>query len=165
MFKRTLFSGLCALLLALFARLPLGTDPEHGVIRLSWRHVGASIAQRLSDEDLAALPAHMRPPDQVAQVQAVDYQLEVSVDGDSVLSQTVRPGGLKRDRPLFVFESLPVAPGDHQLEISFQADSSEVEEEPFTLSQSVSVEAGEVVLVGLKEDAREPRLTIQPRDR
>ena len=76
MASRLLLTGLFCLLVAVLARFPTGSQPEHGAIRLSWRHVGARVKVEMSDEEFERLPSHMRPQDRVARTEALDIKAE-----------------------------------------------------------------------------------------
>lgn len=165
MISRVVLTSVFALTLALLTRVPIGDEPQQAAIRLSWRHVGAQIVKKLSAEELEALPPHMRPQDGVAESQAVDYLLEVTLDGQQIFREQLHPGGLRRDRPIFVFHRFPVEPGKHRLKVVFKPEASEVEEAPLELDAEVELEAGQIVTVGIERDARGPRLSTWPKDR
>ena len=93
---------------------------DHAVIRLAWRARGERVRQcrRLSPEELAKLPQHMRQ-EEVCERRILPYRLQVAVDGTPVVDELVRAGGAREDRPLFVFHELPVAPGTHTVHVTF----------------------------------------------
>lgn len=91
-----------------------------GQLRLTWRARPERVEQcREQDaETLNRLPAHMRQPLICEGVHAW-YQLDVWRDDTKVLSKAVHPGGLRQDRPLYVFEQLPVEPGSSHIRVTF----------------------------------------------
>jgi hypothetical protein len=90
------------------------------MIRLTWRATSERVddCRRLSPEELAALPAHMRR-EEVCEGRTLPYLLRVALDGDTVVQERVEPRGTREDRPLYVFHEIPVTPGERALEIAF----------------------------------------------
>lgn len=107
--------------LGALSQVPYDHEPaSHAVIRLAWRTRGATVEEcrRPSAEELAKLPAHMRQ-EEVCEGRVLPYRLTVSVDGRPTIDRTVRARGARADRPLYVFDEIPVAPGEHRLAIGF----------------------------------------------
>jgi hypothetical protein len=103
------------------SRVPLALDrTERAVVRLSWRSPVARVEEcrKLSEEELAARPAHMRRPE-VCEGQVLPYMLTVRIDGEEVAAYTVRPSGVREDRPVYVFREVSVAPGRHRISVAF----------------------------------------------
>ena len=94
--------------------------PQHAVIRLTWRARGHRLEEcrRLSPDELAKLPVHMRR-EEVCEGRILAYGLRVSLDGRTVVDEMVRPAGARADRPLYVFHEIPVPPGERVLGVSF----------------------------------------------
>ncbi|OGL00879.1 MAG: hypothetical protein A3E31_17920 [Candidatus Rokubacteria bacterium RIFCSPHIGHO2_12_FULL_73_22] len=93
------------------------TAPGSARLRISLRHVTgfhADVRTR-SAEELAKLPAHMRPKDASVPVtgRRADAVLSVRVDGRPALTRTYRPTGLRRNGPVYAYEELALAPGRH----------------------------------------------------
>ena len=110
--------------LAVLAGVPYAAErPEGALIRLAWRARGERVqrCRRLSADELAKLPVHMRQ-EEVCERGMLPYQLRVAVDGRPVVDKEVRAGGAQADRPLFVFEELPVVPGLHRVTITFERE-------------------------------------------
>jgi hypothetical protein len=95
--------------------------PEGGaaVLRLSWsaRPERVERCRRLTDEELQTRPAHMRLRVECHGAFA-RYHLSVSVDGRAIAGDTIRGGGLRHDRPMHVFEEIPVPAGARAVRIS-----------------------------------------------
>ena len=128
MSRARLLAGLvlaCAVLVGIagLSRVPMeGADRSEAVLRLSWRTVGLRVEEcRLrTEEELAALAEHMRTAE-VCVGRGADYELSVSVGGSEIVRDTVTPSGARRDRPVYVFRDLPLAPGEHRVEVEFAA--------------------------------------------
>jgi len=109
--------------LGAFAAWPwAATGPGDARLRISLRHVtGFSAGARLlSAEEIAALPAHMRPRDAGVPTtgRRADAVLTVTIDGRAALARTYRPTGLRRDGPVYGYEELDVAPGRHVVSVT-----------------------------------------------
>lgn len=103
-------------------------------IRLAWqaRPERVETCRRLSAEEQARLPAHMRQEMSCEGFNA-RYQLRVALDGAPVLEDTIRGSGLRHDRPIYLLRDVPVARGAHHLVVSFdridRPSSGDVEDE------------------------------------
>lgn len=140
-------------------------------LRLTWRARASQEQEcrRLTDDEQAALPAHMRR-DEICEGRVASYRLEVRVDGELRHESTVRGAGARGDRPLYVLETIRLDPGLHHVEVTFErADrpAAASADEPRTgavpdrleLSRTVSLGAGDVALVTYDATAR--RLVVQ----
>ncbi len=169
-------------LIGVVSNLPQGAPPEHARLQLAWRTVGEQvrICRERSAEELARLREHMRLP-QTCQVQTLAYRLKVRLNDRERVSRTVSAVGAKGDRPLFVHEALPLAPGRHGLEIAFQVEPAAVqtrhglaiesaaeqaalnkaiaEATRFRWTGQIEVQAGQIVLVELDEQGRDFRVS------
>lgn len=101
----------------------LATASESAVLRLSWRAVGERIEEcrTLSEEELAALPLHMRRSE-ICEGRLAPFRLVVAVDGETLLDAPVRASGAREDRPTYVFHEFPLPPGRHHVEVRFAVD-------------------------------------------
>lgn len=96
-------------------------EPEEAAaLRLAWRARVPLVAEcrRLTPEEQAELPIHMRR-EEVCEGEVASYRLEVMVDGDIRHRATVAGAGARGDRPLYVFETVPLTPGRHDVRIVF----------------------------------------------
>ena len=87
-------------------------------VRLSWsvRPERVEQCRTLSDEELSKMPEHMRLRTTCEGFSA-RYLLTVSVDGEGLVLDTLRGGGLRHDRPIYVFTESDVKPGQRRLHI------------------------------------------------
>lgn len=162
-------------LMVVFIRFPLGSEPEGGLLRLSWRAVGGRVrlCEKYTLSEMEHLPKHMRISTERCSQSLLPYRLQVWWDGQLAVDRPVHPAGWRGDRPLFVNEEFAARPGQHQLQVIFQplAFSGEPEgKEPrtdpklaksreealrkarvFQLKRAVTTRAGRIVMVGLDE--------------
>jgi hypothetical protein len=176
---RVLLPALLLLDIAALSRLPLGEPPEHGVLRLSWRMVGAAvrICRPYTEEERRTIPQHMQRQGEVCDQTVLPYRLRLWVDGQVRLDAVVRPGGLREDRPLFVLEDLALPPGPRALRVEFAPTEAVPEagaghDDPralarqaavraaarYELEASVQMRSGRILLLDL--DERERRFRV-----
>ncbi len=114
--------------LAALSLTPYTAEPgARAVVRLAWRARGERVREcrRLTAEELARLPQHMRQ-EEICERRILPYRLRVDVDGARVVDELVRAGGAREDRPLFVFRDLAVTPGTHHLQVTFEREGTPV---------------------------------------
>lgn len=179
---RIVVGGALLGLVGLLSNLPAGTPAHDGLLRLAWRSAGESVrlCRQRSAEELSRLAPHMRQPQECHQ-RTLPYRLRVRVDGAERIAHPVRAVGARGDRPLYVQQELPLAPGQHALEISFTV-APELARGPegiavaddaqraaleaalqsargFHEATTVQVRAGRIVLVELDEQGGAFRVT------
>lgn len=118
-----LFAGACLTVIAGLSRVPIGgAEPDEAVLRLSWRTLAVRVEEcrRRTEEELAALAEHMRTPE-VCTGGGADYELRVEVDQVELVRDTLVPAGARRDRPVFVFRDVDLAPGRYRVDVQFRA--------------------------------------------
>jgi hypothetical protein len=100
--------------------MPFSPHGEQAVLRLAWtaRPERIEDCRQRSDEELQKLPAHMRQSIACAGTTAT-YRLEVRWNDEVILQQSVRGGGLRHDRPLYLFRDIPLPPGDGTIVVQF----------------------------------------------
>lgn len=147
------------------SRIPYTADPaDHAVIRLAWRARGYRVEEcrRLTAEELADIPAHMRR-EEVCEGRILPYRLRVWLDGEPRVDALVRAAGARQDRPLYVYQELPASPGGHHLLVEFTReegpDAVPREDERATparleLEATVTLQSKEVALVTYDEERR-----------
>jgi hypothetical protein len=89
-------------------------------LRLAWsaRAERVEECRQQSEEELARLPVHMRQP-LVCEGVSARYALEVRRNEVVIVSQEIQGGGLRHDRPLYVFHDLPQPAGDAAITVRF----------------------------------------------
>ena len=143
------------------SRVPIsGAGDDEALLRLSWRTIGVRVEEcrRRTEEELAALAEHMRTPE-VCTGREADYALSVVVDGDSVVQDTLIPAGARRDRPIYVFQDVPLAPGRYHVAVGFDAllpEGYDPEGRPvsFSWEGDIGLTSGRIALVTLDEAGR-----------
>ena len=137
----------------------LSTNGEGSIVRLSWRTAPIRLesCRQLTDEEMAAIPAHMRRTEECTGGYA-DYELSLRITGIDEVTDTIAPAGLRGDRPVYVFVDRPVPPGIHEVEVSFRAlvpaDFDADAAAPLTWSGALQLAPGEIGLISLSADGR-----------
>lgn len=117
----TVVTGVSLWGLARLSEVPYAAGGDRGAeLRLSWRlRRGAErTCRRLTAEELARLPQHMRE-EEVCERRVPPYRLRVTL-ADTVLDdRLVVAAGARADRPLAVVGQFAVVPGIHPLRVEF----------------------------------------------
>ncbi|MBI4421495.1 MAG: hypothetical protein HY560_11780 [Gemmatimonadetes bacterium] len=103
------------------SRVPFTAEPgSHALLKLAWRTRGERVQEcrRRTPEELARLPVHMRE-DEVCEGRVLPYRLEVMIDGAPALNLLVRGGGVREDRPIYVYRQFALSAGSHHVRINF----------------------------------------------
>lgn len=131
---------------------------DAGLLRLSWRlrDAGANVCRQRTQAELDALPVHMRTPE-VCEHHGGAYRLVVRIDGRADTARVVA-GGVKSDRPVYVFWERPLQPGVRDVHVEFRR-TADVPGRPSLLLEMQTVldaRAGAIELVTLEGEP--PRL-------
>jgi hypothetical protein len=133
-------------------------------IRLSWRTVSEPLSEcrPATSAELEALPPHMRMRE-ICERRHAPFRLQVRIDDAVARDVLLEPAGASGDRPLYVFEELPAAPGAHRLVVEFSeqrssANQSALPARSFRLDVGIDLAAREVALVSF--DASGERLAV-----
>lgn len=148
-----------ALGMGALTRVPYEAPHAHdAVVRLSWRTRGEEVREcrTLSAEEQAGLPVHMRRSE-VCEGRVLPRHLQVELDGRIVLDDTLHASGARGDRPLYVYQEIPVAAGAHHLQVSFVREdaaatatdgrTATMVPPTLTLDTRLALSPGEVALV------------------
>ena len=106
-------------------------DNDLARVRQSWsaRPERVERCRRLSDEELAKRPPHMRLRTE-CEGGFASYLLTLSVDSRVILRDTLRGGGLRHDRPMHVFNEVDLAGGVRHLRLELTRLDSATAGEP-----------------------------------
>ena len=90
------------------------------MLRLSWsaRPERIEVCRTLSAAELAQREQHMRQRVE-CDGRFATYALRVEADGRVMHESVARGAGLRHDRPLYLLRELDLAPGTHQLRVTF----------------------------------------------
>ena len=112
-----------------------------GVLRLAWRARPDRVedCRSPSEEALASVPAHMRQTT-ICEGASAAYRLEVQVDGQVVLDEQVQGGGLRHDRPIYVFREIRVPQGDRAVAVRFVRLAETAQAQPGGVPPSLALE-------------------------
>jgi hypothetical protein len=143
--------SLVAWALGALAAWPWAATPsDAAVLRVSLRHVtGFTAAARArSAEELARLPAHMRPrdPDRPTTGRRADAALTIVVDGRTRLDVVYRPTGLRHDGPIYGYHEVPLTPGRHRIEVTLAEAGTREPDRAWRLSREIEVAPGRAPL-------------------
>lgn len=148
-------SSVMLLVFAWSSQVPVSTGSDRAIVRLSWRSEAINIetCRTLSEEEAARLPSHMRRTEE-CEGRRVDYEVTLAVDETRVVTDTVRPSGARRDRPVYVFRDYGVAAGSYAVSVAFTAlvppaYDAEGEQVRFEWSDTMVLSEGQIGLVTL----------------
>lgn len=127
---------------------------ETARLRFSWRMQSAEsqVCRDRTQAELDALPAHMRTP-QVCESRPLVYSLESRIDDGPEEERHVRAAGARGDRPLVVWQEVPLTPGRHRIRVHFHREGTQTAES-LSLDTMVDAVPGKVVLVTLDDSGR-----------
>ncbi len=145
------------LLMALLALLHIRiSDPTSGSLLVVAAQTTAGTIQdcrTLSEEELAALPQHMRRKE-VCDTRAVPYQLDLWVDDTLRLQKKYTAAGIHGDRPITIAERVGVTTGPHAVKLVLAPAETSSDENglpTFSLEQTIDFEAGRIRVTSLDE--------------
>lgn len=130
-------------------RMPLGQDPQHGVVRISMRIPGRAVenCRTPSAEEQSNIPAHMRQH-KICQQQMLDYQLNAIVDGRAALNKPIAHSGARGDRPIIISEDIELVPGQHHIQVEVAAqDAKHRPDTAISYSGAINVERSKIALL------------------
>jgi hypothetical protein len=144
------------------SQVPIGSAAlDGGILRLAWRARPERIetCQPVGDEALASVPQHMRQS-VICEGTNASYRLQVTLDGQAAAERLVEAGGLRHDRPLYVFLEVEVPSGEVDVAVRFtrvEPDADDAARDGAAASRDRLLEAVPPVLV------YERRLRFEPR--
>lgn len=144
--------------IVVLSQVPYAASPgEGGELRLAWRWRSQRVerCRTLTPGELAKLPAHMRAATSCERPLR-PYLLEVEVDGRLLQRDSIRARGAESDRPLSVFQRLPLTPGRHEVKVEFSplavpGDSAAALPSHLEVEAHIVVAPRQVVLVTLND--------------
>lgn len=106
---------------AVLSRVPVAhARDDHSLIRLAWsaRPERIETCRLPTAEEQAKVLAHMRQT-RICEGTTAPYRVTLSVDGATVLDQTVHGAGLRQDRPIYFFHEAEIDPGLRRVLVRF----------------------------------------------
>ena len=100
--------------------------PGHGELKLSMAHLTERLepCRVLSEDERAALPPNMRAMEVCERARAPAL-IEVLLDGEVLLTESVRPAGLHRDGRAYLHRVVTLAAGRHALQLRLRDSARE----------------------------------------
>lgn len=125
---------------------PLPPAPRSELV-VSFKHPGVAgeNCRKVSEEEKAAMPVHMRR-DEICERGRAQVRLKVAVDGAQVLEKSYAPRGLSSDGNSMGIETLPLAPGKHRVEV-WLADTSDTTRWEYNDARTVELITGRTQVV------------------
>ena len=147
--------------------MPTSPDASaESVLRLTWtaRPERVEDCRPQSEEALAKLPPHMRQA-VICEGTTASYRLIVRREGAVLLDEIVRGGGIRHDRPLYVFREIRLPAGESTVGVQFdridrttgQAQSGQAQSAPAPASSAFPSFGGGMGESGAMDPARRRR--------
>ncbi len=107
-------------LISMGSHLKYKSEMQESMLRLSWRLTDQFIStcKSRTEAELRVLPAHMRTKE-VCEKKPVTFQLKLFVDNEIKIEESIRAGGFRHDRPIYVHHDVKVSKGLHQVSVQF----------------------------------------------
>ena len=145
---------LFGLALGYFSNSPSYTyhDPEMALIMVSFSHSSErkEDCRRFTPEEIAALAPNMRRPMDCKR-ERVPVDVEVMLDGETLLSKSYKPTGLAKDGSASIYERITVQPGQHQL-IAKLRDSSREYGFDYESDTTINIKPKELFVIDFRKD-------------
>ncbi|MBX3039074.1 MAG: cytochrome b N-terminal domain-containing protein [Bdellovibrionaceae bacterium] len=143
------------LIAAVLTRSPSPAISDKGLLRLNIRLVGQTekTCRPPSAEETAKLPLHMRAAE-ICSYRSLSYRMKLNIDGKEILDEPVHPGGLKRDRPLYVSRDIEVDSGTHRIEFSMEPLEASAQTLSLALQKNVEFRPGQIALIRYSPDEK-----------
>lgn len=146
---------LFAAFLGIFSVAPSYTylEADQAVIKLSFSHAGDRVGpcRRLTQEEIAALPANMRRSEDCPR-ERLPLLVELELDRELVTRRLLPPVGLHRDGASAVYLRFPVAAGKHRI-VARLRDSARNEGFDYVGAVEVELAPGQNFVVDFRAEA------------
>lgn len=143
-----IFGALLIFVVIFASRISFGVEPLNGIVRVagSLPAVTKSQCRQLTEEERNTLSAHMQRHE-ICEEKHRSFKLSVKVDGFDEFTDIISPGGLHKDRPVYLNKEIEVSPGNHTLSITLDyADSPNDNSPQFHFEKTLTITPGEVLL-------------------
>ncbi|GAB1385910.1 hypothetical protein MASR1M59_10580 [Melaminivora sp.] len=151
---QALLYGSFALALGLFSRWPVyhPLAADMAQIKVSFIHHGARLAEcrAYTAEEQAKMAPNMRRSMQCGRERA-PVHIEMDIDGQPVINQSVAPAGLSRDGASTFYRRLDVTAGEHRIAVRFK-DSPKADATTYQFDQTVQLRPAQVLVIDFNPD-------------
>lgn len=122
------------------------------LLRLAITQPGAIVGEcrKLSEAELAQLAPNMRRPVKCPRERS-PLAVQVELDGEVLLDQTLPPSGLSRDGVSTVYRRFPVTAGVHRLQVKLNDDVA-VRGFNFHRSETLELKPGQIVTIDFSRE-------------
>ena len=127
-------------------------SPDGAVVKISFSHAAERVVPcvKLTPQEVAQLAPNMRRTEQCER-QRLPLQLELDVDGATVLKLIAPPSGLWEDGPASIYERFELPPGRHEIAARLR-DTARSEGWDYSHVESVVLEAGRYLTITFKAE-------------
>lgn len=127
-------------------------SPDNAVVKISLSHAAERVVPcvKLTPQEVAQLAPNMRRTEQCER-QRLPVQLELDVDGATVLQLSAAPSGLWEDGPASIYERFDLPPGEHDI-VARLRDSARSDGWDYTHVETVLLERGRYVTITFKAE-------------
>lgn len=152
--------GLFALAVGSFSRWPVYRPlaPDEALVKVSFVRVGKPVGdcRRLSDAELARLPPNMRQATECPRERS-PVNIQVRIDGRTVLERSAAPSGLKRDGASALYERIVVPAGARRIAVHL-SDDVRARDAGWRREETVHLAPGQVLVIDF--DAEKGGITM-----
>jgi hypothetical protein len=130
---------------------------QQAIVSLSFSHAAQRIGecQRLSQEELMALPPNMRKPDRCPRERHL-LQVRLTMDGQTLYEAALAPTGLWSDGKATAYQRLEVSAGTHEFGVRMN-DSGVPGQVDFENTATINVQPGQNLVVFFDPASRQFR--------
>lgn len=150
-----------ALFIGVFSHWPTykPLDAGQALIKVSFAMTGKPVGDciKRTPEELAKLPPNMRKPIECPRERS-PVSIEVDIGGQTVLSRTAQPTGLKRDGTSAVYERVPVPAGEQKIAVRMK-DDVRAPGFNYQLEETVELKPSQVLVIDFS--AEKGAITLQ----
>ena len=127
-------------------------DPDKALIKLNFSHAGQhkQECRRYTQEELDQLPPNMRRPMDCTR-ERVPLLVELEINGELQLKQSVPPSGIASDGAATVYEKFQVPSGTHTGSGRMR-DSRREQGYDYATEKVVNVESGQVLVIDFEPE-------------
>ncbi|MCP4329650.1 MAG: hypothetical protein GY791_14585 [Alphaproteobacteria bacterium] len=146
---------LIAVLFGYFSSAPsyVHFDPEAAMVKISFAHGAKTKGEchRRTADEIAELAPNMRRPFDCPR-ERLPVVIEIELDGELMLSETLPPTGLSGDGPSRLYRTLAVAPGAHHV-VARLRDSDRADGFDYEREVTIELDPRQIFVIDFKSSA------------